>query len=371
MNAQLAFFAVDVATAFGNALICVWVLMHKPRLPAAQLVAFITFNAIADVILGRSDYSYWIDPALRIQVHGVLAVVFNIARNLTPFLFTALCYVLYADRRRFPWWLTALLAVQLFLEEPVHLLIAPDAPYARVITQNAPALLETFFIGVALYWTLAGWRDDMIETRRRVRVLITIAIGIDVILSGLIPRVLIDPDSIASYYTHIALNVSHLVVLLFILFQMMSGNIDNYLDPLHPAAPAPAPHLDDAALARLMALIEGERVYRRPGLTLAMLAEKASLPEYRLRRLIHEQLGYANFNAFLHAWRIREACEQLRDPAQRRTPILTIALSVGYQSVNTFNRGFRDVMGTTPSAWRADEAAPLPSPPVGASPKPA
>lgn len=362
MNSQLAFFAVDVATAFGNALVCIWVLMHKPRLRAAQLVAFIAFNAIADVILGRSDYSYWIEPALRTEVHGTLAVIFNLARNLTPFLFTALCYVLYADRRRFPWWLSVLLAIQLFLEEPVHLLIAPDAPYARVITQNAPALLETLFVTIALYWTLAGWRDDLIETRRRVRVLITVVIGIDVILSGLIPRVLIDPSSIASFYVHIALNVSHLAMLIFILFQMMGGNIDNYLDPLHPAIPE-APRPDDAALVHLMVLMDGERIYRRPGLTLAALSEKAGLPEYRLRRLIHEQLGFANFNAFLHAWRIREACEQLRDPAQRRTPILTIALSVGYQSVNTFNRGFREVMGMTPSAWRADESAPLPAAP--------
>ncbi len=106
-----------------------------------------------------------------------------------------------------------------------------------------------------------------------------------------------------------------------------------------------------------------ERLYRRPGLTLKALADKAGIPEYRLRKLIHERLGFANFNAFLHAWRIREACEQLRDPAQRRTPILTIALSVGYQSVNTFNRGFRDVIGMAPSTWRADENAPLPAPP--------
>ena len=37
----------------------------------------------------------------------------------------------------------------------------------------------------------------------------------------------------------------------------------------------------------------------------------------------------------------------------RLIPILSIALSTGYQSINTFNRGFRDVMGMTPSAYRA------------------
>lgn len=59
----------------------------------------------------------------------------------------------------------------------------------------------------------------------------------------------------------------------------------------------------------------------------------------------------------------------MRDPALRRTPILTIALSVGYQSVNTFNRGFRDVMDMTPSVYRALEDAPLPQAAEILSPK--
>jgi len=53
----------------------------------------------------------------------------------------------------------------------------------------------------------------------------------------------------------------------------------------------------------------------------------------------------------------------------RRTPILTIALSVGYQSINTFNRGFRDIMDMTPSEYRSLEDAPLPSAPGKISPK--
>ena len=43
----------------------------------------------------------------------------------------------------------------------------------------------------------------------------------------------------------------------------------------------------------------------------------------------------------------------LSDPDQARTPILTIALTVGYQSINTFNRAFREIMGETPSAFRS------------------
>jgi len=106
-------------------------------------------------------------------------------------------------------------------------------------------------------------------------------------------------------------------------------------------------------LARLTSLMESDRLYREPSLSLKHLADRVRVPEYRLRKIIHEQLGHSNYNAFLHRYRVQDACGQLRNPTMRRIPILTIALSVGYQSINTFNRGFRDVTGMTPSAYRS------------------
>jgi AraC-like DNA-binding protein len=59
----------------------------------------------------------------------------------------------------------------------------------------------------------------------------------------------------------------------------------------------------------------------------------------------------------------------LRDPKMQRIPILTIALSTGYQSVNTFNRGFREIVDMTPSAYRALSEPPVPPNPQKISPK--
>jgi len=366
VNAQIAFFALDVATAFAAVLLGLRALQRR-RLPTAQLVAIIAFDTFCDVVLGRSDYAYWIPVALQVNVHGVVAVVFNIARNLTPFLFAIFCFIEFADRPRFPRWLYPLLAIQIVLEEGAGWFIYPATPRVEVLTQVAPSLLQTLFVIMALYWTVADWRNDLIETRRRTRLLLTVAIGVNMLFSGIVTRLLIGPMTFNTpwnYYNHVALVFSHLVLLVFVLFQFMDDGIDTYLDPLRrPVALPPVTNPDVAALARLATLMQDEHLYRRAGLTLKALADKAAVPEYRLRRLIHEQLGFANFNAYLHAWRVREACEQLRDPAQRRTPILTIALSVGYNSVNTFNRGFREVTGTAPSAWRADENAPIPPSP--------
>jgi AraC-like DNA-binding protein len=82
------------------------------------------------------------------------------------------------------------------------------------------------------------------------------------------------------------------------------------------------------------------------------------MPEYRLRALIHKNLGYRNFNALLHEYRLRDACQQLTDPAKAHLPILTIALDAGYQSIAPFNQAFRLAMGCTPSIYRRQHTKP-------------
>jgi AraC-like DNA-binding protein len=355
MSAPLVFFSLDVATVVCAALLGVRVLASRPRLRSAQLIALIAFCIVCGVVLGHQEYGYWMPPAFRIDVGG-WAGFLNLARNLTPGVFMLLCFDLFTDRRRFPRWLLVLLIVQLALEEPGRSVIAPAWRYARLATQTAPALLQTLFAAFALYWTVADWRVDLIERRRRTRVLTLVVSGLLTIVSGLLTRVLIDPDSPANYVVHLALTAADLAIIAFVLFQLTSGDIGRYLafETPAPRPPRASAEADLApALARLTRLLEQEHVCQQEGLSLKRLADLVGLPEYRLRRLIHEQLGYRNFNALLHDYRIREACRQLGDPALRRTPILTIALSVGYASVNTFSRGFREIMGVTPSEWRA------------------
>ena len=106
-------------------------------------------------------------------------------------------------------------------------------------------------------------------------------------------------------------------------------------------------------VARIRAAFESERVYRRMGLTVGALAEHVKIPEYRLRSLIHSDLGYRNFNTLLHHYRVAEVSEALADPARDDTPVLTLALSAGYQSITPFNRAFRALKGMTPTQFRA------------------
>ncbi len=105
-----------------------------------------------------------------------------------------------------------------------------------------------------------------------------------------------------------------------------------------------------------------DRAYRQEGLSIGQFALRLGLPEYRLRQLINQRLGYRNFASFLNFYRIADAKTALADPAQTEVPILTIALDAGFNSLGPFNRAFKAETGMTPSEFRRRRppaAAPL------------
>jgi len=103
---------------------------------------------------------------------------------------------------------------------------------------------------------------------------------------------------------------------------------------------------------KLDVLINDKKVYRNEGLTIGQLAEMLNEHEYKVRRHINGELGFRNFNDFLNKYRVTEACQILRDPAQNRRTVLEIAYALGYQSVGPFNKAFKDFTQTTPTAYR-------------------
>jgi AraC-like DNA-binding protein len=112
----------------------------------------------------------------------------------------------------------------------------------------------------------------------------------------------------------------------------------------------PAPRAASPALTRLTQAMTEDHVYRREGLSLAALAQTLNLGEAALRGLINQELGYRNFNDFLHHYRLQEAAARLTG---EDLPILSIALECGYGSIGPFNRAFRQRFGMTPTEYRA------------------
>jgi AraC-like DNA-binding protein len=114
---------------------------------------------------------------------------------------------------------------------------------------------------------------------------------------------------------------------------------------------------DERVAQALQRLMEEAQVYREEGLSVATLAARLRVPEYRLRRVINQRLGHRNFNAYVNGLRLEQACKALADPALRHVPVLSIALDAGFQSIGPFNRAFKAAMGVTPTDYRRHKLA--------------
>jgi len=353
MPLHLVFFAVETIGLFAVVLLGSRLIVSAPARRNVQLAALICLNAACARLLARQEYSYFIPAAYDIDV-GVLASPMNFLRNMTPGLFMVLCHSLFREGQRLPRWLLGAFVVQCLLEEPAPLLLGAKAAQYDLL-KVVPATLQLLFVGFGLYWTLSGWRVDLVEDRRKLRKIFIAIVGTFVFAMILGERLLIPWQSAALFDMHITLSVIGALLSTVMLWIMFRPNAAAYLDPLRSETVRVAlePPPDDSDLEALQRVLDVERVYHDSELTVASLAARVAIPEYRLRRVIHERLQYRNFNALLHRYRIDEACALLADPERRHLPILTIALSVGYNSINPFNRAFRELKGMTLSEFRA------------------
>ena len=352
MKPHLLFFAVETIGLFAVVLLGSRLIVSAPARRNVQLAALICLNAACARLLARQEYSFWIPAAYDIDV-GMLASPMNLLRNMTPGLFMVLCHSLFREGRRLPRWLLGAFVAQCLLEEPVPLLLGSHAAQYDLL-KVVPASLQLLFVCFGLYWTLSGWRADLVEDRRRLRKIFIAIVGTFVFAMVLGERLLIPWQSAALFDLHITLSMVGALLSSVMLWIMFRPDAAAYLDPFRSegrvAVERPP---DDSDLESLRRVLDVERVYHDSELTVASLAARVAIPEYRLRRVIHERLQYRNFNALLHRYRIEEACVLLADAEQRHLPILTIALTVGYNSINPFNRAFRERKGMTPSEFRA------------------
>ncbi|MFN3214627.1 MAG: helix-turn-helix transcriptional regulator [Henriciella sp.] len=217
-----------------------------------------------------------------------------------------------------------------------------------------------FAVLAHLFWTAwSGRKDDLIEARRRTRLWFVLGLGITalVIVTGeaLHYGITFDNDDPTWFTTARSILAMPMIVIgaLWFLKLMPETLLFERTTPA-PIAQAKVDPKDSATHTRLVIAMEEQFLYREQGLGIGDLSAKLGVPEHQLRALINKGLGYRNFASFLNQYRLAEAKAALADPEQARTPILTIAMDVGYASLATFNRAFKSEEGITPSAFRAD-----------------
>lgn len=226
------------------------------------------------------------------------------------------------------------------------------------------------YIVLALAVIVAHWRQDLVESRRRLRLFVIATTGVYILGVAFI-ELLLGVES-APLTIELPGAILMLTMLLVANFWLAQSDPDTLSATLgintavaesaatterslaqQPGAGKEALSLTQTRwLKSLQQYIEGDKGYHTNDLTIRSLSLHLSIPEHLLRRLINQHLGYRNFNDYLNHYRIADAAARLSDQEQERLPILTIALEVGYASLTPFNRAFKAKFDQTPSEYR-------------------
>lgn len=117
----------------------------------------------------------------------------------------------------------------------------------------------------------------------------------------------------------------------------------------------PRPGLTDREAARLTdaltRVMDEERPWKDPELTLADLAARLDTTPHKLSELLNAQL-HQSFYEYVNGYRVREVQRRIAAGDARRLKILSLAMDAGFASKSTFNEVFKKHTSQTPSDFR-------------------
>jgi len=206
----------------------------------------------------------------------------------------------------------------------------------------------------ALWIAAKGRPDDLIEQRRRFRVIFTAIVAAQVGVVLVVELLLRGAEPAWLVFLNVSVIEILTVGLAIPLFRLNpkffapppvrgTGTTDREDEDLSPT---------ESVLKQSLLSAMSEGAYQQSGLNIRTLAEQLGHTEHQLRKLINGRLGFRNFSAFLNSYRVPEAKKVLADAGQVRKPVLTIALDLGYGSLGPFNRAFKAATNMTPTEYR-------------------
>jgi AraC-like DNA-binding protein len=209
-------------------------------------------------------------------------------------------------------------------------------------------LIKLGFAVGAIFVVWRGSENDVVETRLKLRRVFTAGIG--VIVAAVVATELLTGWHIPEVIELIgmaAIFVATLVVNLAFL----------RLNPTFALSdPRTLPEIlakENPLVVQLTKIMIENQAYTNHDLRIADLAVSLKVPEYQLRRTINRGLGYRNFNQFVNRYRVEDAAGRLVN--EPRTPVLTIALDVGFRSISSFNAAFQTRFKMVPTQYRKDK----------------
>jgi AraC-like DNA-binding protein len=344
-------FTAQIVAIMSVLLLAAGYLKTDPRAASARVFGLMAVFVVFYLLNGMTNSN--IAPEFRIDLSSISILV-----SVTT------SFLIFQEQQRFPLTLGAAFAMQVSLDLLLSLLSLSGGEGlsgGSALLDTSMDILQLVFVGFAIYWTLKGWRADLVEDRRIFRWFIIGVQGALIFLVVFLENFFIPGGSSSNATLQTVIVMTIAVLTLGMLLAAMRFDFVSLSQAIRKVTePAAETELEGSEIFDVdtfnRAFKDG-RLYREAGLTISMLAKKLNIPEYRLRSFIHKQLGFRNFNAMLHEYRIEDASQVLSDRESQNLPVLTIALSVGYQSITPFNNAFRQIKGVTPSEYRKQHLA--------------
>lgn len=107
---------------------------------------------------------------------------------------------------------------------------------------------------------------------------------------------------------------------------------------------------DEASLTVIKNLIEKEKLYLQPRLSINDLSETSKLPSRYISYLINKNYKI-NFTTYINRYRINEVLIKLQNSEESHKTIFGIALDSGFNSKSSFNKVFKDITGKSPTKY--------------------
>lgn len=102
--------------------------------------------------------------------------------------------------------------------------------------------------------------------------------------------------------------------------------------------------------SKISVLMESEKIYEDPELSLTQVAKQLKTNPSLLSKIINQGFQL-NFNDFINNYRITAVKEKLQAGEQKKQTLLGIAYDCGFNSKATFNRAFKKATGASPKEW--------------------
>ncbi|MBI1343155.1 MAG: helix-turn-helix domain-containing protein [Terrimonas sp.] len=113
---------------------------------------------------------------------------------------------------------------------------------------------------------------------------------------------------------------------------------------------APGEEYHETWKEKVRLILEEEKLYEDPELSLPQLAKRLATNSTVLSRAIKKGFGM-NFNDCINDYRVRAVLEKLANGEHRQQTLLGIAFDCGFNSKATFNRAFKKNTGMSPKDW--------------------